>query len=179
VSTESPSHTNPRHAYLGGGCFWCTEAQFKLLPGVLSVVSGYAGGEKPNPTYEEVCSGRSGHAEIIRVDYDPEVLTYEQVLEKFWITHDPTTPNRQGNDVGTQYRSVIFHTTGEEKKQAEESLSQARPHFQDPIVTEISPLPVFYPAEAYHQDYFTNNPGNSYCAFVVRPKVEKFKHYLI
>lgn len=178
MNTSASARTNHRHAYLGGGCFWCTEAQFKLLPGVVSVVSGYAGGSKPHPTYEEVCSGRSGHAEIIRVEYDPSILSYEKILEKFWLTHDPTTLNRQGNDAGTQYRSVIFHTTEEEKKQAEESLLKALPHFQDPIVTEISPLQEFYPAEAYHQDYFANNPGNGYCAFVVRPKVEKFKQYL-
>jgi peptide-methionine (S)-S-oxide reductase len=176
--TPSPVPTPPRHAYLGGGCFWCTEAQFKLLPGVLSVTSGYAGGKKANPTYEEICSGRSGHAEIIRVEYEPAILTYGKLLEKFWLTHDPTTLNRQGNDVGTQYRSVIFYTTDEEKKLAEESLSKAHPYFPDPIVTEISHLPEFYPAEPYHQDYFANNPDNGYCAFVVRPKVEKFKHSL-
>jgi peptide-methionine (S)-S-oxide reductase len=178
MSTPTSPKSGVLHAYLGGGCFWCVEAQFKLLPGVLSVVSGYAGGKKTDPSYEEVCSGQSGHAEIVRVDYDPALVSYETILDKFWITHDPTTLNRQGNDVGTQYRSVIFYSTEEEKKLAEESIVRAQSGFQDPIVTELSRLQQFYPAESYHQDYFANNPGNGYCAFIVRPKVEKFKQHL-
>lgn len=170
--------TNMRHAYLGGGCFWCLEAQYLLLPGVTSVISGYAGGKKSNPTYEEVCSGQSGHAEIVRLDYDPTLITYEKILDKFWITHDPTTLNRQGNDIGTQYRSVIYYTTEEEKEMAAISLARAQSDFSEPIVTELSALPEFFPAEGYHQNYFANNPGNGYCAFVVRPKVDKFKKHL-
>jgi peptide-methionine (S)-S-oxide reductase len=174
----TPDASGTHYAYLGGGCFWCIEAQFQLLPGVVSVLSGYAGGLTPHPSYEEVCSGRSGHAEIIRVEYDPARLSYEEVLHKFWLAHDPTTLNRQGNDVGTQYRSVIFYTTPEEQKLALESLAQAQAGFPDPIITEISQLSDFFPAEAYHQNYFNSHPGNGYCSFVVRPKVEKFKKYL-
>jgi peptide-methionine (S)-S-oxide reductase len=174
----SPEKTTLRQAYFGGGCFWCTEAQFKLLPGVVDVVSGYAGGSSPDPSYEAVCRGKSGHAEIIQIHYRPDLISYEDLLDKFWITHDPTTLNRQGHDVGTQYRSVIFYGTDEEKKAAQESLARAQADFADPIVTELSPLQKFYPAETYHQDFFTRNPQQGYCLHVVAPKVAKFKSHL-
>jgi peptide-methionine (S)-S-oxide reductase len=162
-------------ATLGGGCFWCVEAVFERLPGVLSVVSGYAGGHKPNPTYEEVCTGTTGHAEVAHITYDPSTITYEQLLEMFWQAHDPTTLNRQGADVGTQYRSVIFYHDEKQKTIAEQSKRAAQQQFRDPIVTEIQPLTAFYKAENYHQDYYRNNPNAPYCAFVIRPKLKKLK----
>ena len=164
-------------ATFGSGCFWCTEAIFKRLKGVSDVKSGYAGGHSDNPTYEEVCSGSTGHAEVIQVTYDPDLVTYAELLEVFWKTHDPTTLNRQGNDVGTQYRSVVFYHDDNQKKLSQQYKSRLTEEqiWSDPIVTEISPLAKFFPAEDYHDDYFSRNGSQPYCAFVVAPKVEKFK----
>ncbi|MEQ8906556.1 peptide-methionine (S)-S-oxide reductase MsrA [Ekhidna sp.] len=165
-------------ATFGSGCFWCTEAMFQRLKGVSNVKSGYAGGTTKNPTYKEVCSGKTGHAEVIQVEYDPNVISYEELLEVFWKTHDPTTLNRQGNDVGTQYRSAIFYHNESQKELAEAykfKLTQAE-IWSDPIVTEISALnDNFYPAETDHDNYYNDNSSQPYCAFVVAPKVEKFK----
>jgi len=160
-------------ATLGTGCFWCVEAVFERLPGVKSVVAGYAGGTKPNPTYEEVCTGMTGHAEVAQVTFDPSVISYEKILEVYWKAHDPTTLNRQGADVGTQYRSVIFFDGEEQKAKAERSKTEAQAHFDVPIITDIKPLTEFYPAEDYHQDYFKNNPNAPYCTFVIKPKLKK------
>jgi peptide-methionine (S)-S-oxide reductase len=162
-------------ATFGGGCFWCTEAVFQRLQGVQKVVSGYAGGHVVNPSYEQVCSKTTGHAEVIQVDYNPEEISFSELLEVFWATHDPTTLNRQGNDSGPQYRSVIFYHDPEQKAQAEASLAEAQTDFKDKIVTEIAPLDKFYAAENYHQNYFDQNPNQPYCSFVVGPKVDKFK----
>ncbi len=166
-----------KKATFGSGCFWCTEAVFQDLAGVESVVSGYAGGHIKNPAYREVCEGRTGHAEVVQITYDPAVITFETLLEVFWKTHDPTTLNRQGNDVGSQYRSVIYHHDDEQKKLAQQYKDKlnASGAFASQIVTEISPMDTFYAAEAYHQNYFKNNPGQGYCSFVIRPKVDKFK----
>ena len=172
AATPPPSR---QFAYVGGGCFWCTEAAYDLLPGVVSVVSGYAGGKTRQPTYEEVCGGNSGHAELVRVEFDPTVVTYRAVIDFFWSIHDPTTLNRQGADVGTQYRSIIFTTNEEEKLAAEASRTAAQPSWGGRIVTEIVPLEKFYVAEDYHQDYFINNPNQGYCRAVVSPKVSKFR----
>ncbi len=162
-------------ATFGAGCFWCVEAVFERLPGVQSVVAGYAGGTKANPTYEEVCSGRTGHAEVAQITFDPAVITYDQLLEWLWKAHDPTTLNRQGADAGTQYRSAIFYESEAQKKSAERSKANAQRDFADPIVTEIQPLKAFYEAENYHQDYFRVNPNAPYCQFVIKPKLEKLK----
>lgn len=165
-------------ATLGGGCFWCTEAIFQMLPGVKSVTSGYAGGQKEDPTYKEVCSGTTGHAEVIQVEFDPKVVPYEKILETFWEAHDPTTLNRQGADVGTQYRSIILYSSEAQRLAAEKSKTEAQKHFQRPIVTQIVPLTKFYKAEGYHQEYFRNNPNQPYCRAVIQPKVEKFEKKL-
>ncbi|MCE2935006.1 MAG: peptide-methionine (S)-S-oxide reductase MsrA [Cyclobacteriaceae bacterium] len=164
-------------ATLGGGCFWCTEAVFLELKGVESVVSGYSGGKVKNPTYREVCSGLTGHAEVIQIKFDPAVVTYEEILEVFFNTHDPTTLNKQGADEGTQYRSVVFYHNEEQKQIAEAYKKQlnASKLFRQPIVTEISSFSVFYPAEDYHRNYYALNPEQGYCQYVVRPKVEKFR----
>lgn len=178
ADAESPDQQpNPKHklATLGGGCFWCTEAVFEKLDGVKRVVSGYAGGEDPTPTYKEVCSGETGHAEVIQIEYDPDTVSFEELMEVFWLAHDPTTLNRQGNDVGTQYRSVVFYHDEEQKTAAEKSKQEAKGMFKRPIVTEISPFEKFYPAEDYHQDYFAKNPNNPYCNFFIPPKLEKLK----
>ena len=161
----------------GSGCFWCTEAIFERLNGVVKVESGYSGGNVENPTYEEVCSGTSGYAEVTQITYDPSIITYDELLEVFWKTHDPTTLNRQGNDVGTQYRSVIFYNNDDEKKLAEKYKAELDKSgvWDDPIVTEISLFTKFYAAEGYHQDYYNNNPNQGYCTFVIAPKVEKFE----
>ena len=163
---------------LGGGCFWCTEAIYQMLPGVKSVSSGYAGGQKENPTYEEVCTGKTGHAEVIQVEYDPKLISYEKILETFWDAHDPTTLNRQGNDSGTQYRSIILYSSPAQKAAAEKSKAEAQKHFKSPITTEIVPLTKFYKAEGYHQDYYRSNPNAGYCRAIIRPKVEKFEKKL-
>lgn len=160
-------------ATFGAGCFWCVEAVFERLDGVQSVVSGYAGGTKEHPTYEEVCSGRTGHAEVAQITFDPAKVSYEQLLGLFWKSHDPTTLNRQGADVGTQYRSVIFYHDERQKDTAEHSKQHAKSMFADPIVTEIQPLTTFYEAENYHQDYYRNNANAPYCRMVIKPKLEK------
>jgi peptide-methionine (S)-S-oxide reductase len=165
-------------ATLGGGCFWCTEAIFQMLPGVKSVISGYAGGTKENPTYKEVCAGDTGHAEVIQIKYDPKVISYEKLLQTFWEAHDPTTMNAQGPDHGTQYRSIILYSTEAQKFEAVKSKATAQRRFRQPIVTEIVPLEHFYPAEDYHQDYYRENPNQPYCRMVIRPKVEKFEKKL-
>ena len=173
-ASESKPNTNATElATFGGGCFWCTEAIFQRLPGVRSVASGYAGGKTENPTYEEVCGGGTGHAEVIQVEFEPAKLSFVNLLEVFWHAHDPTTLNRQGADVGTQYRSIILYASEEQKKVAEKSKLAAASQFKDPIVTEIVPLKKFYKAERYHQNYFNNNPSAPYCAFVIRPKLSK------
>lgn len=160
-------------ATLGAGCFWCVEAVFERLDGVKSVTSGYAGGKSPNPTYDEVCTGASGHAEVAQIEFDPKKLSFEKLLETYWESHDPTTLNRQGADRGTQYRSVIFFHSDAQKATAEKSKKEAQALFSSPIVTEISPLPKFYKAENYHQDYFRNHSNAPYCQVVIRPKLEK------
>ncbi|MCX6886495.1 MAG: peptide-methionine (S)-S-oxide reductase MsrA [Verrucomicrobia bacterium] len=162
-------------ATLGGGCFWCTEAIYKMLPGVKSIVSGYAGGKVENPTYQQVCTGASGHAEVIQISYDPSRISYETILKTFWEVHDPTTLNQQGADIGTQYRSVIMFHDAAQKAIAEKSKIEAQKQFTRPIVTEIVPFDKFYAAEGYHQDYYKNNPMQGYCRAVIRPKVEKFE----
>ncbi|MDE2798404.1 MAG: peptide-methionine (S)-S-oxide reductase MsrA [Gemmatimonadota bacterium] len=164
-------------ATLGGGCFWCVEAIYQDVIGVHKVVSGYAGGEVENPTYQEVCSGTTGHAEVVQIVFDPTVISFEEILFIFWRTHDPTTLNRQGNDVGTQYRSVIYYHDEQQKEIAEQSIAEteASDLWPDPIVTEIAPLPIFYEGEAYHQNYFVENPYQPYCIFVINPKVQKFR----
>jgi len=164
-------------ATFGTGCFWCSEAIFDRVKGVVSATPGYSGGTMPNPDYEMVCSGTSGYAEVVQVVYQPEIITYGELLEIFWQTHNPTTMNRQGADVGTQYRSVIFYHNAEQKKQAEyfkKKLEDSK-IWDEPIVTEISPYTNFYKAESYHIDYYKNNPSNSYCNFVITPKIEKFE----
>ena len=164
-------------ATFGNGCFWCTEAIFQRLKGVISVTSGYSGGETADPDYKLVCTGLTGHAECLNIVYDPAVISFEELLEVFWNTHDPTTLNRQGADVGSQYRSVIFYHNEQQKELTEKYMQQLDTSgiFKDPIVTTLEPFTKFYPAEKYHQEYFNNNPGQGYCQFVVRPKVEKFK----
>ncbi len=164
-------------ATFGGGCFWCTEAVFLRLKGILKVTSGYTGGIVPNPTYEEVCKGTTGHAEVIQVEYDPKVISFEQLLDVFFHTHDPTTLNRQGADTGTQYRSAVFYHDETQKVAAQKAIDELNRSgdFDSPIVTKLEKLTVFYPAEDYHQDYFKQNPGNPYCQVVVGPKVSKFQ----
>ncbi|HEX5552759.1 MAG TPA: peptide-methionine (S)-S-oxide reductase MsrA [Chitinophagaceae bacterium] len=164
-------------ATFGEGCFWCTEAFFEQLKGVKKVESGYSGGHVANPTYAEVCTGTTGHAEVSNIIYDPAVITFDKLLEAFWESHDPTTLNRQGNDVGTQYRSVIFYHNDSQKLLAEKYKQKldASGAFNAPIVTAIQPLENFYPAENYHQDYYDNNPNQPYCQMVIRPKLEKFR----
>ena len=175
MSTNQPE--NLEKATFGTGCFWCTEALYESLDGVIDAVSGYEGGQKLNPTYNQVCSGTTGHAECVEVAYDPQKITYQELLEAFFRSHDPTTLNRQGADVGTQYRSVIFYHNDEQKRLAETAKTELDKAgaYNDPIVTEISPAETFYPAEAYHQSYFANNPNQGYCAFVIAPKLDKFK----
>lgn len=164
-------------ATFGTGCFWCTEAQFQQLEGVLTVESGYSGGEKPNPTYEEVCTGNTGHAEVVQITYDPSKITFAALLEAFFLAHDPTQLNRQGNDVGTQYRSVIFYHDAEQQKEAEfyKKKVEESGAYDKPIVTEISPYSAFFKAENYHQNYYNENGSQPYCYYVVKPKLEKFK----
>lgn len=166
---------NLEKAVFGGGCFWCTEAIFQGLKGVTSVLPGYTGGHVPNPTYEMVCDGTTGHAEATEIEFDPAVIPYSVLLEVFFATHDPTTPNRQGHDVGTQYRSSIFYTSPEQKETAEKYIKQAAGDFSAPIVTTIEPLDKFYVAENYHQNYFNNNKNQPYCQAVINPKLKKFR----
>jgi methionine-S-sulfoxide reductase len=160
-------------AVFGGGCFWCLEAVYESVAGVLEVTSGYAGGQTANPTYKEVCSGRTGHAEVVRITFDPSRVTYRELLDLFWKAHDPTTPNRQGADVGTQYRSIIIAADKEQMAAAETSKTEAQSAFRDPIVTEITGPAAFHPAEDDHQDFFRNNPSHPYNRAVIRPKLEK------
>jgi peptide-methionine (S)-S-oxide reductase len=162
-------------ATLAGGCFWCLEAVFGKLEGVHTVVSGYAGGSVPNPSYQAVCTGETGHAEVVQMEFDPSIISFAELLEVFFSVHDPTTLNRQGADVGTQYRSAIFYHSDEQKATAEKVITETAPEWKNPIVTEVSPLDVFYRAEQYHQNYFAMNPNQPYCAAVVAPKVKKFK----
>ncbi len=164
-------------ATFGSGCFWCTEAIFDRIEGVIKVEPGFSGGETKNPSYNEVVSGTTGHAEVAQITFDPKKVTYQSLLEIFWKTHDPTSINRQGADVGTQYRSVIFYHDKNQEKLAERFLSELQESgiWDNPIVTEIMPLEVFYPAENYHNDYYEKNPTNSYCSFVITPKIKKFE----
>lgn len=173
----SIENTKTDTATFGSGCFWCTEAIFERVNGVFDVVSGYAGGHVENPAYEEVCNGTTGHAECTQITFNPHIISYDELLEIFWKTHDPTTLNRQGNDVGTQYRSAIFYHNEDQKQKAEYYKKKLGDEniWKDPIVTEISPLTKFYIAEKYHQDYYENNPNQGYCSFVITPKVEKFE----
>jgi peptide-methionine (S)-S-oxide reductase len=162
-------------AVLGAGCFWCTEAVFERLDGVKSVMPGYAGGSKPNPTYEEVCTGKTGYAEVAEITFDPSKISYENLLKVFWECHDPTTLNRQGADEGTQYRSVIFFTDEGQRSVAEKSMAAAQKIFKDPIVTQVVPLTRFYRAEDYHQKYYENNANAPYCRIIIKPKLDKLK----
>ena len=160
-------------ATLGAGCFWCVEAVFERLPGVTKVISGYTGGHVDNPTYKQICTGTTGHAEVTRIEFDPAVISFEKILEVFFEAHDPTTLNRQGADEGDQYRSAIFFASEAQKQTAVRAKAAAQKNWDDPIVTEITPLGKFYPAEDYHQNYFKNNPNQGYCSFVIKPKVKK------
>lgn len=162
-------------ATLGGGCFWCIEAVFERLQGVKSVTSGYAGGKTPDPSYKQVCSGATGHAEVVQVEFDPEEISYEELLDIFWQAHVPTTLNRQGADIGTQYRSIILWHDEEQRAVAERSRDKAQTALKTPIVTEIAPLTTFYAAEEGHQDYFRNNEGAPYCSVVISPKLAKLR----
>jgi len=168
---------NSEIATLGGGCFWCLEAVYDQLVGVTSVVSGYAGGHVANPSYRQVCSGTTGHAEVVQITYDPDLITFQDLLDVFFTIHDPTTLNRQGADVGTQYRSVIFYHSAEQKTIAERTMASLKDSqvWDDPIVTEVEPFVTFFPAEDYHQEYFARNPGQGYCRVVIAPKVAKFR----
>ena len=174
---HSQNRKNMETATFGSGCFWCTEAIFQELKGVESAISGYSGGNVKNPTYDAVCSGTTGHAEVIQVKFNPEIISFTELLEVFWQTHDPTTLNRQGADVGTQYRSVIFYHNPEQKELAEKFKQKlnAAGIYSNPIVTEITEFDTFYKAEEYHQEYYNNNKSQPYCNFVITPKLEKFK----
>ena len=175
-ATPNPNHTLDTIT-LGGGCFWCIEAQMQQLNGVTKVVSGYAGGQTPNPTYKEVCTGLTGHAEVIQVSFDTGIISLDEILAAFWQSHDPTQLNRQGNDVGTQYRSVIYYRNEAQKQLAEQykkRLNDEKAYSKD-VVTEIAALPIFYPGEDYHQNYYNDNRGQGYCQFVIAPKLDKFR----
>lgn len=177
VAIESATGVATEVATLGGGCFWCLEAVFDGLQGVTAVESGYAGGKTVNPTYKQICNGDTGHAEVVRVTFDPQTISFREILEVFFTIQDPTTLNRQGNDAGTQYRSAIFYQTSEQKMNAEQFIAEltAEKVFGDPIVTEVVAAPTFYVAEDYHQEYFANNSSQPYCQFVVAPKLAKFR----
>jgi peptide-methionine (S)-S-oxide reductase len=168
----APGH---QFATLGGGCFWCVEAVFEELEGVVDVESGYSGGTVNNPTYRRVCDGDTGHAEVVRVEFDPERISYREILEVFFAIHDPTTPNRQGNDVGTQYRSVIFYHDPEQQRIANEVIAEARAAWGRDVVTQVVPAATYFRAEDYHQEYFRNNPSQGYCMAVIEPKLAKFR----
>ena len=174
---QSGNSGKTEEATLGAGCFWCIEAVFEELNGVVSVESGYTGGHVDNPTYRQVSSGTSGHAEVARIVYDPSIISFEEVLEVFWLTHDPTTLNRQGNDVGTQYRSAVFYHSESQKELAEfyKKKNNESGAYDNPIITEITPLGTYYVAEDYHQDYYELNPSQGYCRYVIQPKMEKFR----
>lgn len=174
---EKPASSSLQRVTFGGGCFWCLEAVFQRLIGVKSVASGYAGGSVPNPTYKAVCTGETGHAEVVQLEFDPQQISFDKLLEVFWAAHDPTTLNRQGADHGTQYRSVIFYENDAQKTAAEKSKAVAQAEFKEPIVTEITALTKFYKAEDYHQNYYNQNADrNPYCAVVIRPKLQKLLH---
>jgi peptide-methionine (S)-S-oxide reductase len=176
VKNESPALSGKTEtATLGGGCFWCVEAVYQELEGVLKVESGYAGGHVDNPTYREVCSGLTGHAEVVQVTFDPEIVSFADVLRVFFTVHDPTTLNRQGNDVGTQYRSVIYYHSEAQKAAAEAGIKEAQEAWDNPIVTEVTAFEKFYKAEDYHQNYYKDNPNQGYCSFIITPKVKKFR----
>ena len=172
--TASPSNQTETIT-LAGGCFWCLEAAYNTIRGVTEVIPGYAGGTTPNPTYEQVCGGNTGHAEVVQVSFDPKIITLEEILEIFWAIHDPTTPNRQGGDVGTQYRSMILYTSDEQKEVAEKSIKAVAKLWPNPIVTELVPLETFYPAEEYHRNYFERNPSQAYCQVVINPKLKHLR----
>jgi peptide-methionine (S)-S-oxide reductase len=179
MSIKHPLETTPRagheFATLGGGCFWCLEAVYEDLEGVVDVESGYAGGDVVRPTYRQVCDGDTGHAEVVRIEFDPARISYREILEVFFSIHDPTQLNRQGNDVGTQYRSVVFVHSDEQRRLADEVIAELQPHVKGKVVTEVRPVPDYYRAETYHQEYFRQNPAQGYCMFVVAPKVAKFR----
>jgi peptide-methionine (S)-S-oxide reductase len=179
MSIKHPLAPQPRpgneFATLGGGCFWCLEAVYEELQGVVDVESGYAGGQVAAPTYEQVCGGRTGHAEVVRIEFDPARIAYREILEVFFVIHDPTQLNRQGNDIGTQYRSVIFVHSDEQRRVAAEVIAELQSQVPDRIVTEVGPAPAYFRAETGHQEYFRDNPGQGYCMFVVAPKVAKFR----
>jgi peptide-methionine (S)-S-oxide reductase len=179
MSIQHPLGSAPRagheFATLGGGCFWCLEAVFEALDGVVDVESGYAGGQLPSPTYRQVCEGGTGHAEVVRIEFDPERIRYREILDVFFVIHDPTTLNRQGNDVGTQYRSVIFTHSAAQREVAEQLIAELQSSVDDEIVTQVLPAPAYWRAEEYHQEYFRHNPSQGYCMFVVTPKLEKFR----
>jgi peptide-methionine (S)-S-oxide reductase len=180
ITPTPPPMTSPHiatTATLGGGCFWCVEAVYQDVPGILSVTSGYAGGKTAHPTYDQVCSGNTGHAEVVHLKFDPAKITYEKILDLFWKAHDPTTLNRQGADEGTQYRSIILYADEKQKAAAEASRIKAQASYKSPIVTEIAPLTEFYPAEAHHQDYYNNNKTAPYCVYVIQPKLEKLEKF--
>lgn len=181
MPAESTAPAGREIATLAGGCFWCLEAVYDRMKGVESVESGYMGGRPANPTYEQVCGGATGHAEVVRVTYDPAIVSFRDLLEVLFVIHDPTTLNRQGNDSGTQYRSAVFYHTPQQKADAEQIIARltADKVWGDPIVTEVAPASSFYRAESYHQDYYSRNPGQPYCQYVVAPKVAKFRtHFL-
>jgi len=184
VQAEEPGRTvamtqpGERALILGGGCFWCLEAAYELVPGVLDVESGYAGGTRDKPTYEQVSAGTTGHAEVVKVRYDPAKVSLEDLLELFYHIHDPTTQDRQGADVGTQYRSIILYADAEQKRVAEDTIKSEQARFTKPIVTQLVPLGTYWPAEEYHQDFYKNNPNYGYCQVVVAPKVEKARSFV-
>lgn len=179
MSIRKPLSAQPasghEFATLGGGCFWCLEPVFEELEGVVDVESGYSGGAVGNPSYRQVCQGDTGHAEVVRIEFDPARISYREILEVFFAIHDPTTLNRQGNDAGTQYRSVIFYHTPEQQRVASEAIADARSAWGREIVTQLEPAPAYFRAEDYHQEYFRHNPGQGYCMMVVAPKLEKFR----
>jgi peptide-methionine (S)-S-oxide reductase len=179
MSIKNPLEAQPRpgneFATLGGGCFWCLEAVYEELQGVVDVESGYAGGHVAQPTYRQVCDGNTGHAEVVRIEFDPGRISYREILEVFFVIHDPTTPDRQGNDVGSQYRSVIFHHSDDQRRVAEEVIREVQSHLDAPVVTQLKPVPEYFRAETYHQEYFRHNAAQGYCMFVVAPKVAKFR----
>ena len=167
--------TTTKTIVFGGGCFWCTEAVFSMFPGIIKVEPGYSGGKSKNPTYKEVCSGETGHAEVLRIEYNPETIPLEKLLEIFFAMHDPTTPNRQGADQGSQYRSVILYSEDEQQRAAESYIKRISGDYKKPIVTEIKKLDVFYPSEEYHKNYYKKNPLQPYCLLVINPKINKIK----
>ena len=175
IQVTDNKKTNLETAIIGGGCFWCTEAVFERVNGVKDVISGYAGGKSSNPTYKEICTGKSGHAEVIKITFDPNIISFGRILDIFGECHDPTTLNRQGADVGTQYRSTIMFLSKTQEKTAKEWKHKLSNKWVDPVITEIVPAPKFYPAEDYHQDYYSKNPNQGYCSVVIRPKLKKLK----